>query len=302
MRAMIQVFISCVLLLAGLSSCQEGEVKKDEPQTAVFTNFKNARGFLSLTSTVTGWDAKISGCRSGYEVNVSHTSTNIFVHDGDYDCQFRMTSLTLGDDVYLPAQDSSWVEGSSVTFTSQTNQNQLEVNVIAQLQSPINGGQNVLMLLDTAESGGSQAIGAGVSSGMTIAFNDQTINLQIHKSIVRVDDKGHGVFRFFVNCAEPLTDLGNSEWACSGMKMSKLIYGMTQDSFGGDLDISECRTAAGGAYAFNGAPKQFDGLTGFGTYFMSVGGLLYDPNFANLIFAIRDGIDGSCKYFKVEIQ
>ena len=263
----------------------------------------NQTGFAF--ARVEAYSGHITGCVSGYNLDITEASTTIQVQDSDVDCVFKLKSIMINGEIFDLTGETNWVEGNKFNITG-TAGTSASFSLLNQLASPINGTQSVVIVFSLAAVGSDSNIGSSVGSSISVG-GGAPIKLNVSTFSVSIDPAtGGGLFNVQMECAEPVIGSGNGA-TCSGVKLESMNVGLALDSFGTSLNLDECRAlsnnsgtpAKGVAVAASASPTMPNGG-------LSIGSLvgpapLYAPENAKLILGLAEP-DSNCKYFKIDIK
>jgi|GEM_PF-2214161 len=253
---------------------------------------------LQLLGESRNYNGQIVGCESGHTVSdITESSDDIHVIDGDHGCQFQLQSFSLNGEAFDVSQ-LSYAAGS-FGISLGANGSKLEFAVIANIADEIAGDQLVRIVYGVVQKGTSRSIDPAVNASIQLdgAYPIEMEIMRLYLSLER--GTGAPKIQVALNCSEDITD-----GSCMGVPLATLKVGMRKHSAAdGDLSLSECLAVA----ALGTVPSllpvgSVDAPHGGVKSAVMVGqGPLFRDNNNSLVIALGSG-DQSCKYFAVEIS
>ena len=244
--------------------------------------------------------ADITDCLSGYTKALTEADASINVQDGDFNCEFQLSSLVYGGETFTFSGDN-WAASSSFDKTGSSG-TLMNFTIVSQIDSPVSGAQSVTIIFGAAEEGSSQAAAADISTGISIVGADD-LGLSVSAFDVLVDaTDGAGRFYFDLECDAAMVG-ADAAATCNDEVLEGLAVRIAADTYGASLTLDECRSHANGTGTTVGDASGSVGSNG-GLDIDALKGpaALYTPANANLLMAVAGpDADSGCKYWRVSI-
>ena len=260
----------------------------------------NQGASLSLASA-DSYAAEITDCLSGYQKSLTEADTSVNVQDGDFNCEFKLTSLIYNTETFSFTGSENWAASSSFDKTGSAG-TIMNFAVVSQVASPVSGAQSVTIIFGAAEEGASQAAAADIATGISVTgVDDLGLSVDVFDVLVDATD-GAGRFYFDLECSNAIAGSGASA-TCNGETIEVLAVRIALDTYGPNLTLDECRNHANGTGSTNGSTAAGIGTNG-GLDIDALKGpaALFTPANASLLMAVAGpNNDSGCKYWRVSI-
>ena len=308
-----KIINTSLIAILFVSSCKEGNEGQEStfpsnhaqlsplPKKMVSFKLADTDKQLGLTQEkrIT-FRGRVAHCLSGFEVSIDEESNGFEVVEGDRSCQFRLDSLSVNQEIYTFTGEESWSEGEFFNITGSKG-TILPVTIVSQLESPINGPQTVIIMISSKIEQGSDHFidpneyseGINVGSGLSI-------DLELKHDKAKVTKDHQLSISFWLNCLSPM-----NKKKCSGIDVSKLIAGITNDMIPDDLNEDQCTKIAFHHSSSGHFTSRSSILDHGGVMFKNLSVPLLDnlADFHNLTLAIATGEEkGSCQYFSLLVS
>jgi len=268
-------------------------MNRDNPESS-FSLASAGEGDFFLASAADAFQFSISNCISGYTLAGDETTTDIFVQDGDINCELKLSSLTVSGVVYDLSGISTWSTGDS--FTVGSSPNQLLVIVVAQLPQTISSAAPPAVVISYGglSSGSTGNVSPGVSASLSVSGDSIDLDLANADSTVEAGT-GKGLFTFTLDCSENI-----ASGACAGIDLASLDVGLANNSGAADPTLEQCKSIA--QTAASKLNVGADGQLSSTTQQLAGPGQMFAPENSDLLLTVYDSASQSCKYFKIIVS
>ncbi|RYH14042.1 hypothetical protein EON65_34285 [archaeon] len=164
----------------------------------------------------------------------------------------KLTQFTLNSKVYTPKAGSlftTWAVGNKAVFTSPTPGDELNVEVITTVASPVVANGTVQYQFSEITQGADNTIGeAVVRQSAILTVNGQAApNFTINQiKLVGITAAGNAEFQFQLHCANSVVGTGNA-MQCDDVLMRDIYMVLVEDTYGGVLTQANMDTIYGAA-------------------------------------------------------
>ena len=208
-------------------------------------NFKTKQAGILLTAIANTYSLTIDNCASGYSLTVNESSQFIKAYKSDWNCLAKLNNFSVNGYFFEPDPldpFTTWQVGDKATFVAiEDPSNQITVEVMSTLNSPISGDEVISYAFYDINKGDDENIGKdAVSDPHAISIHGELApNFNVGKvSYLGMNPDGSGQFLIKLNCAVEI--VGEAEaTACDSQLMSDFRYKLVQDNFASELSIDQ---------------------------------------------------------------